>query len=175
MDRTARDKYLASQPAGLFINMQSTLPELPMFLEDGLYGVSTGPGKWQVLPCYFLGYNEHNKILVKKSGDSKITETTKFLRLGTFTLHRGELIRKSNDTTNLIRIVFDANEQETTEYINSISIGSPSENEEDYIPVSFKQAIQLPEWKSAIDSEVAALKATMYSHQSHRTKYHQIK
>lgn len=59
-----RIAQLEVQPAHVYRNIQTTLPRMPMFLEDGLYAVATPKGS-VLHPCYFLGLTEENKFIVK--------------------------------------------------------------------------------------------------------------
>lgn len=171
-----RNNYLHTQPAFHHKNIKNTLPNLPMFLEDVLYSISTTHGN-MVLPAYYVGITEENKLLVKIPGDpiDKPPDiTTKVVQLGSFELHRGGKLRKANEhspyKTNYAMYVTDKNDQIVKAFteIEYQNLTKPKHQKkklrtanaimtDSLIPKSYQHAMKIKgPWINAIQSEIDA-------------------
>lgn len=58
-----KENYISLQPAHLFLNTKRTLPELPMFLEDGYFPIIQ-KGKTNLYPGFFVGFDAQDCMLI---------------------------------------------------------------------------------------------------------------
>lgn len=166
-EQEVKEAYLSTQPAHLFHNIQRTLPNLPMFLEDGLIPHRTAKGVI-IEECYFIGYTLENQILVQRKNGA-IEHVTEFDRLGTFGIHQGLATRAANDTRQLYTVCtsFDSKVEyhinqllktESGEIMHLQSLADSTAyslaDSNDYIPPNFKEAMKHKEWIEAIEKEI---------------------
>lgn len=183
-ERKDKDLYLSSQPAHMFLNIQRTLPELPMFLEDGFYPKEV-KGKTSLYECFFVGYDENDCTLVMYKNNVRktftIDKTTQFVRLGSFHIHKGEPTDKVGEVYSsfVSSVPFSSSEEkflkervtpkivEGVETINITKLkqlGSVITKAPALVPRNFKEAMNLQEWVEAIEKEVNSfLKLGVYS------------
>lgn len=179
-DVREKEVFIGSQPAHMFLNIQRTLPQLPMFLEDGCYPKQV-KGKTVLEECFYVGYDENDCILVMRKQKSRkyetLDKTTQFVRFGTFKLHQGGLLENKinqiyslfsakvpfTETTNH-RIGTDFNSQLAIEKINSLT-SLETNLPPMIIPKNFQEACQRIEWLEAINKEIASF----MKHQVYKT------
>lgn len=169
VDLQAKEDFISSQPAHLFLNIQSTLPELPMFLEDGVMPRQVG-NKTILEECFFIGYDLNDTIKVmRKSNHRKyefVDKTTQFKRFGTFQLHQ-DLPTKSvneiylqyeseipftNAECSMLKNVLDSYKLGARERI--YCVGETDNDMPIIVPRNFKEAISAQEWLEAIQKEI---------------------
>lgn len=171
-DKEEKDQYLSSQPAHLFLNIKRTLPELPMFLEDGI-APFIYKGKTTLEECFFIGYDSNDCLLVMRKPTEKnkrvhlyADKTTQFIRYGTFDLHRGLATKSVNEMYSafvskvpftkaefLFLRSFNENCDGNNFSVNNVE-WKPDNDKVVIVPKNFKEALLSAEWLAAIEKEI---------------------
>ena len=170
-EKAEKQQYLSGQPGHLFLNIKRTLPELPMFLEDGCYPIQQNH-KTVLKRCFFVGYDENDCILVMtipqgRRVHPKLDKTTQFVRFGTFNLHQGGTI--SDETVNTVYLSYESTIPYDPKDVQILSGSLMSLNESllcvtdsthessdvpSMVPKNFQDALKQPEWLQALQKEI---------------------